>query len=167
MQGFHQIHPDELENICRLFSKDWALITAGNEQTVNTMVGGWGYAGYMWKKPVISCMIRPQRHTYHIVEENDRLSLCFLPDGYREALQLCGKESGRDMDKFAAAGLTPAFREGVPYVAESRLVVFCRKIYVDDLKKECFVDKEPLRYYEAGDFHRVYTCEVESIFVRD
>ena len=100
-------------------------------------------------------------------EENDRLSLCFLPEEYRAALQLCGKESGRDMDKFAAAGLTPAFLDGVPFVAESRLIVFCRKIYVDDLRPECFLDKEPLRYYEAGDFHRVYTCEIEKILIKD
>ena len=167
MQGFHEIPAEELENITRLFAKDWALITAGDEQTVNTMVGGWGYAGYMWKKPVISCLIRPQRHTYHLAEENDRLSLCFLPDGYREALQLCGKESGRDMDKFAAAGLTPAFLDGVPYVAESRLIVFCRKIYVDDLKKECFIDKEMLSHYPKDDFHRMYVCEIEKAYKKN
>ena len=167
MQGFREIPAEELENITRLFAKDWALITAGNEQAANTMVGGWGGAGYMWKKPVVSCVIRPQRYTYEFVEREERLTLCFLPEEYRAALALCGRESGRDMDKFAAAGLTPAFYEGVPFVAESRLVIVGRKLYADDLKKECFIDKEPLRYYEAGDFHRVYICEVEKIFVRE
>lgn len=167
MQGFREIPAEELENITRLFAKDWALITAGNEQAANTMVGGWGGAGYMWKKPVVSCVIRPQRYTFEFVEREDRLTLCFLPEEYRAALTLCGKESGRDMDKFAAAGLTPAFYEGVPFVAESRLVIVGRKLYADDLKKECFIDKGPLRYYEAGDFHRVYICEVEKIFVRE
>jgi len=167
MQGFREIPAEELENITRLFAKDWALITAGNEQAANTMVGGWGGAGYMWKKPVVSCVIRPQRYTYEFVEREDRLTLCFLPEEYRAALALCGKESGREMDKFAAAGLTPAFYEGVPFVAESRLVIVGRKLYADDLKKEGFIDKEPLRYYEAGDFHRVYICEVEKIFVRE
>lgn len=166
MQDFREIPAEELENITRLFAKDWALITAGDQGTYNTMVGGWGGAGYMWKKPVVSCVIRPQRYTYELVESHDRLSLCFLPEEYRPALQYCGKESGRDGDKFAATGLTPAFFEGVPFVAESRLVIIARKIYADDLKKECFIDKEPLRYYEASDFHRVYTCEVEKIFLR-
>lgn len=166
MQGFREIPAEELENITRLFEKDWALITAGDKDTVNTMVGGWGGAGYLWKKPVVSCMIRPQRYTFELVERHERLSLCFLPEEYRPAMQLCGRESGRDTDKFAAAGLTPAFFGDVPFVAESRLVIIARKLYADDLKKECFIDKEPLRFYEAGDFHRVYVCEVEKIFVR-
>ncbi len=166
MQGFREIPAEELENITRLFAKDWALITAGDKSAVNTMVGGWGGAGYMWKKPVVSCVIRPQRYTYEFVESHERLSLCFLPEGYRDALQYCGKESGRDGDKFAATGLTPDFFGDVPFVAESRLVIIARKLYADDLKKECFIDKEPLRYYEAGDFHRVYICEVEKIFIR-
>ena len=166
MQGFREIPAEELENITRLYAKDCALITAGDQNAVNTMVGGWGGAGYVWKKPIVSCMIRPQRYTYEFVESHDRLTLCFLPEQYRDALQLCGKESGRDMDKFAATGLTPAFFEDVPFVAESRLVIVARKIYADDLKEECFIDKEPLRYYAAGDFHRVYICEVEKIFVR-
>jgi len=68
MQNFREIPAEELENITRLFAKDWALITAGNEQAANTMVGGWGGAGYMWKKPVVSCVIRPQRYTYEFVE---------------------------------------------------------------------------------------------------
>ncbi len=166
MQGFREIPAEELENITRLFAKDWTLITAGDEHAVNTMVGGWGGAGYVWKKPVVSCMIRPQRYTYEFVEGHDRLSLCFLPEEYRAALQYCGKESGRDGDKFAATGLTPAFLKGVPFVAQSRLVIIARKLYADDLKKECFIDQEPLRFYEAGDFHRVYICEVEKIFLR-
>ena len=166
MKGFREIPAEELENITKLYAKDWALITAGDQNAVNTMVGGWGGAGYVWKKPIVSCMSRPQRYTYEFVESHGRLTLCFLPEEYRAALQLCGKESGRDMDKFAATGLTPAFFEDVPFVAESRLVIVARKIYADDLKEECFIDKEPLRYYEAGDFHRVYICEVEKIFVR-
>ncbi len=166
MQGFREIPAEELENVTRLFEKDWTLITAGDAHAVNTMVGGWGGAGYLWKKPVISCVIRPQRYTYALVEAHDRFSLCFLDEKYRAALQYCGTQSGRDGDKFAATGLTPAFFEDVPFVAEARLVIIARKLYADDLKKECFIDKEPLRFYEAGDFHRVYICEAQRIFLR-
>lgn len=166
MLDFREICAEELENVTRLFSKDWALIAAGDTRSANVMVGGWGGAGYLWKKPVISCVIRPQRYTFELVEKHERFSLCFLPEKYRAAMQLCGTQSGRDTDKFAATGLTPAFFEGVPFVAESRLVIIARKMYADDLKKERFIDKEPLRFYEAGDFHRVYICEAERILLR-
>lgn len=167
MNGFHTRPVEELENILRLFGKDWALITAGDPETVNTMTASWGGAGVLWNRPVAFCFIRPQRHTFTLTEANDRLSLSFLPEQYRESMRICGRLSGRDTDKFAAAGLTPAFEDGTPYIAEARLVLLCRKLYADDLKKAAFLLPSLLDNYTAGDFHRMYICEIEQLYERD
>ena len=167
MNGFHTLPAHRLENVLQLFERTWALITAGDRSSVSTMTASWGGAGVLWNRPVAFCFIRPQRHTFTLTEANDRLSLSFLPEQYRDALRLCGRLSGRDTDKFAAAGLTPAFEGDTPYVAEARLVLLCRKLYADDLKKAAFLQPSLLENYPAQDFHRMYICEIEKIYERD
>ena len=172
MKDFRLISPEELENAFRLVGKDWMLITAegkdeNGKDRVNTMTASWGGMGVLWNKPVAFCFIRPQRYTYTLTEQSDHLSLSFLPEALRPALRLCGTKSGKDIDKFAAAGLTPAAENGVPYVAEARLVLLCRKLYADDLKKACFVDPTLLSNYENGDFHRVYVVEIEKAYIKE
>ena len=87
---------------------------------------------------------------------------------YRAALKYCGTKSGRDGDKFAATGLTPAKTEGgVPYVGEARLVLVCRKLYADDLKENAFIDPGMLKHYAAKDYHRFYICEITEVLVKE
>ena len=167
MKGFHTRSHEELENVCRLFDKDWTLITVGDEKSANVMTASWGGVGILWNKPVAFCFVRPQRHTYTLLEQNERFSLCFLGEEHRAALRLCGSKSGRDTNKFAAAGLTPCFYRDAPYVGESRLVLFCKKLYADDLRAAAFLSPELLRHYTENDFHRMYICEIEQIFARD
>ena len=167
MRNFRRISAEELENVFHLFDKDWTLITAGDADSVNTMTASWGGMGVLWNRPVAFCFIRPQRHTFTLIEANEHLSLSFFDEGYRAALRLCGSKSGRDIDKFQAASLTPAFEDGTPFVSEARLVLLCKKLYADDLKESAFVLPELLENYKAGDFHRMYICEIEKIYLRD
>lgn len=167
MQGFHRISHEELENVCRLFDKDWTLITAGERGCVNTMTASWGGIGILWNRPVAFCFIRPQRHTFSLTERYDTLSLSFFSEDYRAALRLCGSSSGRDVDKFEKAGLTPAFAGETPYVAQARLVLLCRKLYAADLQESAFLCPALLSHYKDGDFHRMYICEIEGAYARD
>jgi flavin reductase (DIM6/NTAB) family NADH-FMN oxidoreductase RutF len=167
---FRSVAPADLpDNFFSRIGDDWMLITARSSAgEVNTMTASWGCAGILWNKPVAICFIRPQRHTYGIVEDADTLSLSFFPHGeYRDALRYCGTKSGRDGDKFAATGLTVAGAEGgTPYVDEANLVLICRKMYADDLKENCFIDPDMLKHYPAQDYHRFYICEITDVLVR-
>jgi len=172
MKGFHSLPVRELAWAFYLIGKEWLLITAsGKDETgkeiTNTMTASWGGVGILWNRPVAFCFIRPQRYTFTLTEQADRFSLSVLPEGYRAALQLCGTRSGRDTDKFREAGLTPSEHLGVPYPAEARLVLVCRKLYADDLKKDCFVDPTLLGNYKANDFHRMYVIEIEEVWEKD
>ena len=122
--------------------------------------------GVLWNKPVAVGFIRPQRYTFGLTENEDRVTLAFLDEQYRDALKLCGTKSGRDMDKLAASGLTSFECEGVPAISESKLVLVVRKLYADYLKEECFVDEKVLVNYPNKDYHRVYVWEIEKAFVR-
>ena len=171
LSKFRSVSPADLpDNFFTRIGDDWMLITAENSLgEINTMTASWGCAGILWNKPVAICFIRPQRHTYGIVEDTDTLTLSFFPAGeYRDALRYCGTKSGRDGDKFAAAGLTVAHAaSGAPYVDEANLVLVCRKLYADDLKENCFIDPEMLKHYAARDYHRFYICEIAEVLVRE
>ena len=157
------IPPYELENACKLIGKDWMLVCAGD----NAMTASWGGMGILWNKPVSFVFIRPQRYTYQMTEANDRLTLAFFDESYRDALRYFGKKSGRDGDKFAATGLTRAYTEsGTLYPAEARLVLTCRKLYTDMLRKEAFLDPALLGNYLADDFHRMYVCEIDEVWIK-
>ncbi len=169
MNQFTCIAPQQADPIFDRIGKDWMLITAGKGESINTMTASWGCCGILWNKPVAVCFIRPQRHTYTFTEREERLTLSFFEgEEYRAALTYCGRKSGRDVDKFRETGLTPAYTEtGVPYPEEASTVLVCRKLYVDDLKKACFLDPELLAHYPIDDFHRVYICEIEQVLVRE
>lgn len=162
---FQAISPEEIENAVRLIGSDWMLITAKDEANhrVNAMTASWGCMGVLWNKPVCVCFIRPQRHTFALAEKNDRLSLAFFGGGYRDALKLCGTKSGKDLDKLAASGLHSSEKDGVPFIEEAKLVLFGRKIYVDDLKEDSFLDPSLLSHYR-GDYHRIYVLEIERAY---
>ena len=164
LTSFKKIPPQNIENVFKLIGQDWMLVCAGD----NAMTASWGCMGVLWNKPVCTVFIRPQRHTYTMTESNDRLALAFFDESYRPALRHFGTKSGRDEDKFAATGLTRSHHEnGTLYPAEAHMVIFCRKLYSDMLRKDAFLDSSLLSNYPADDFHRMYVCEIEEVWVRE
>ncbi|HBQ64894.1 MAG TPA: flavin reductase [Clostridiales bacterium] len=159
---FYEIMPEEIrENPFQLIGQDWMLITTGQPGACNAMTASWGGLGVLWGKKVSFCFIRPTRHTYSLMENSDTYSLCFFDEKYREALKLCGSKSGRDMDKIAAAGLTAAGDPtGPAYLAESKLVLICKKLYYQDLQPEQFLDPGIMKNYPGRDYHRMYAGEI-------
>ena len=167
MRRLREITPYEMENAMKLIGKDWMLITASDEKKVNAMTASWGNMGVIWGKPVCTVYIRPQRYTYSLIEESERFSLSFLDEKYRDALKLCGTLSGRDCDKLERAGLASTMLDGVPTIAQSRLVIICKKLYADDIRPDKFICDEPLANYKANDFHRFYICEIEKVLIAE
>lgn len=154
--------PAQIEdNVFKLIGNDWMLITAGNPEKFNMMTASWGGMGVLWGKQVCFCFVRPQRYTYEFMEREDHFTLTFFTEEYRKALNLCGSKSGREMDKAAAAGLTPvAGEKGSVYFREARLVLECKKLYYQDLNPEHFLDISIERNYPGKDYHRMYIGEI-------
>jgi flavin reductase (DIM6/NTAB) family NADH-FMN oxidoreductase RutF len=169
MEPFRQIRPTDItDNVFKLLDKDWMLVTAGNLKDYNTMTASWGHMGILWNLPVAIAYIRPQRHTYGFANRFDEYTLSFFTERYRIALQFCGTRSGRDHDKAAETGLTPVQTErGNVIFQEARLVLECRKIYQDDLKKKNFLVPEiAAKNYPKNDFHRFFMGEVIHVLAR-
>jgi flavin reductase (DIM6/NTAB) family NADH-FMN oxidoreductase RutF len=169
MQDFTTIQASEItDNVFKLLDKDWMLITAGHLEHYNTMTASWGHMGIMWNLPVAMAWVRPQRYTFEFTEQYSDFTLSFFSEEHRKALQFCGSRSGRDFDKAAETGLTPVATEaGNVFFQEARLVMECRKIYSDDLKKEQFILPEVAqKHYAKGDFHRFYMGEIMNVLTR-
>ena len=171
MNGFREISTDEM--ICspfKLIGKDWLLICAADqskESRANAMTASWGGVGILWNKPVATVYIRPQRHSFSLVERLDRISLCFPSSDMRETMKFCGTRSGADTDKFEELGIKVEWIDGVPVPDGSKTVMICKKAYTDDLKKHSFVDTDHLKHYPSDDFHRFYILEIEKILVKE
>ena len=72
----------------------------------------------------------------------------------------CGTKSGRDVNKVIETSLTPIFGNGTVFFAEARLVMECRKIYVQDITPGNFLDQTINEYYPKKDYHRIYVGEI-------
>jgi flavin reductase (DIM6/NTAB) family NADH-FMN oxidoreductase RutF len=157
------------DNVFKLLDNDWMLITAGNKESFNTMTASWGAFGILWNKPVAICFIRPQRFTFGFVNKHDYFTLSFLTENFREALDFIGSHSGKDVDKIAKTGLTPAVNEhGNIYFSEARLVMECKKLYFDDIKPGNFILANlPKNIYPTGDFHRFFIGEITNCLTTD
>lgn len=153
------------DNIIKLIADEWMLVAAGDETGYNMMTASWGGMGEMWGKDVAVTVIRPQRYTYEFIEKNDLFTLSFYGDK-KDIHAICGKKSGRDINKAAEAGLTPVFINDTVTFDEARLTVVCKKLYTSDLKEDGFIDKECLKWYD-NDFHRMYVGEIVKVLVKE
>ena len=165
-----KIKPTELnENIFKLIGDDWMLITAGNKQKANTMTASFGGFGILFSKSVAAIFVRPERYTYNFLEKNDTFSLSFFTEDFRKELTYCGRNSGKDEDKFKKCGFTLSYADDkTPYIDQGRITVICKKIYRQDIKKECFTDTAPFdKTYSEGGMHRVYIGEILEIDIKE
>lgn len=162
---FKEISAKEIDgNLIKAISDEWMLISAGDKNGYNMMTASWGFAGEMWGEDSVIAMIRPQRYTMDFVEKNDYFTLSFYGN-QKEIHKVCGSKSGRDVNKTELTGLNPVFQDGTVYFKEARLVLICKKMYVDILKEENFIDKSPLKWYENKDFHYMIIGKIEKVLI--
>lgn len=165
MESFIQLNPKEFnDNVFHLIGSDWMLITAGTPERYNTMTASWGGMGVLWNKNVCTVYIRPTRYTFEFMEANPTFSLCFFESSFRSALNLCGKKSGRDIDKAKETGLIPVAGEhGTVLFSQARLVFECKKLYHHDINPQNFLDENIESMYPLKDYHRLYVGEILRI----
>lgn len=172
MSQLHPIPVSELQqNVFTAIGKEWMLITAETEKdgkpTANTMTASWGGLGRLWNKDVAFAFIRPQRYTKEFVDSADSFSLCFFGGEKMQELGYLGTVSGRDEDKIAKSGLTLTQIDGVPCFEEATTVLLCRKMYVQTLREDCFIDRAVMESsYPQRDFHDLYVAEIMKVLVK-
>jgi flavin reductase (DIM6/NTAB) family NADH-FMN oxidoreductase RutF len=100
----------------------------------NVMAVAWG--GICCSKPpCIAISVRKATYTYGNLVERKAFTVSIPSQEHVVAADYFGIVSGRDVDKFAVAGLTPV-RSGLvdaPYVGEFPLALECKVVHVHEL----------------------------------
>lgn len=168
--SFKNINPEQIsENFIKNIGSEWMLITAGNQNKYNMMTASWGFAGVMWNLPCAIAAVRPQRYTKKFIDDEKYYTLSFYGDD-KKIHTVCGKESGRDVNKTEKTGLTPLFDAdtGAPYFDEARLVLICEKVYEQPLDKNGFYnDAIPKATYLADDYHTMYYGKIVKALIKE
>lgn len=166
--AFCEVKLEELDfNPFKKIGREWMLITAGDENGVNTMTASWGGVGVLWGENVATAYIRPQRYTKKFVDEQEVFTLSFF-DGYKKELGVLGTVSGRDTDKIKDVNFHVAMIDGVPTFEEAKLVLVVKKMYIDDLKPKKFVEKEAdEKFYPEKDYHTFYIGKILKAYVQE
>lgn len=145
------------------FHEKWALVAAGTPEDHNAMTISWGGVGSLWNKQVATVYVRPNRHTFRYMEQNEYFTVSFYPDTCKKALGIMGSKSGRDCDKDAQAGLTCVPAQNSVTYAEAECTLLCRKLYAQDLDAASFPEDVRQRFYGTEPAHRMYIGEIIAI----
>ena len=102
--------------------------------------------------PMVSISVRPERYSYHMIEETGEFVINLTTEKLAYATDYCGVRSGRDVDKFKELHLTPEKAEHVsaPLIRESPVNIECRVV-----KKE------------TPGSHHIFLAEVKAVHVDD
>jgi len=160
-----RITPEEITgSVFTRLDKQWMLVTSERGGKVNAMTASWGGFGVIWNLPAAYVLVRPQRYTFELMEASDRFGLSFLSEQYREALEVCGTKSGRDLDKLQAVGLTARRLDGAPVIEQAELVISCKKLFSQFFDEASFVQREILaKHYPGNDLHKLYIGEITAV----
>lgn len=94
------------------------------------------WAGTICSDPaMLSISVRKERYSYPMIKESGEFVVNLTTRELVRATDYCGVKSGRDEDKFAAAGLTKGEAEKInaPIIMESPVNLECRVVNVLEL----------------------------------
>lgn len=163
---------DYAEQITTVLGRGGILLNTQDEK-FNTMVIGWGHLGVMWNEPTFVAYVRDSRYTKGPLDKTGRFTLSIpLDKADPEITRICGRLSGRDIDKVQEAHLTLEEPEvnGVPGVKEYPLTLECEVLYTQkqdfDAIPETIRERmyKPVEHY-GNDIHTAYIAKIVSAYI--
>lgn len=104
------------------------LVTCGNEKP-NIITLAW-VGTVCSEPPIVGIGVRAARHSHGLIERTGEFVINIPGEDLLEVTDHCGQVSGRDVDKFAAFGLTPAPASVVkaPLIVECHVNMECKVV---------------------------------------
>lgn len=174
-QLFKQISPEELcnnFNIFNLVGKDFFAVTAGNHEHYNSMVGSGGGFGLLFRKPNVWCTIRSDRYTLELIEKEQKFTLSYFFDEYKQKMLFLGNKSGRDSKKMEEVELTTIkTSSGNISFEEANLIIECKLIQITTPGLDDFYSKEAKEwlndtYKSTSDYRKYVFGEITHVWVK-
>ena len=159
---FDQYAPQVLQQLPK-----GAFLTVSHGGRDNTMTIGWGSLGVIWGKPVFSVLVRPSRFTYGLLEASGEFTVSVPLADMAKALGVCGSKSGRDLDKFAAAGLQklPGIKLATPVIGGAGLHYECKVVFKQPMNPALLDAGINAASYPSGDHHTSYYGLIEACWL--
>ncbi len=110
------------------------LVSCGHGERANIITIAW--TGILCSNPPqVGIGVRPDRYSHGLIRETEEFVLNIPDQGMLEEVEYCGFISGRDVDKFATQGLTPAPGSAVqtPIIAECPINLECHLVHAISL----------------------------------
>lgn len=161
---------DNMEKGMEFLHKKGAFLTVKSGHKVNTMTISWGNIGYEWSRPVFTVLVRKSRYTHELIENSTEFTVSIpCNDDFKAAMALCGTKSGRDMDKFKAAGLNLKSGKVVdtPVIEGCQLHYECRIVYKQEMNPEMLREDVKGGSYGSGDYHTFYFGEIVACYLEE
>jgi flavin reductase (DIM6/NTAB) family NADH-FMN oxidoreductase RutF len=143
------------------------FLSAKASGRTNTMTISWGSVGIFWGKPTITAPVRLTRFTRELIDKSGVFTISIPKEGaLTKELAFCGSKSGRDMDKFAACGLTarPGRTLPAPVVGEAWMHIECRVILKSDMGSMNFEPDTDRQLYPEKNYHTLFIGEVVDFY---
>ena len=88
------------------------------------------FAYFSGKPTIVGIGIAPSRYSYDLIRKSGEFVVNLVDENLIEAVRICGEQSGRDVDKFQLAKLTPekGVKVNVPLISESPVSIECKVV---------------------------------------
>jgi len=123
----------------------------------NAMAIGWGAVGTIWNMPTFTAIVRPSRYTHGLIKKAMDFTVNVPRSGLEDAVSLCGTKSGRDVDKFAKAHLTPVKARSTksPIIKECVAHFECSVMCQLGMTEKS-IEAKIGRNYKSGNYHTFF-----------
>lgn len=172
-ENFKKIEIEQLQDSpVKLISKDWMLVGAGDENKFNALTASWGAVGFIWNRPTLTAYIRDNRYTYEFMHSRENFTVSILEPEFKDAMMICGKQSGRDGNKIASAGLSPVLTpSGEVSYKQARIVVECRKLFLQQMELDNLIPelKDKITgafYHHDTALHQQFIAQITAVWIK-
>ena len=144
-----------------------AFLTVRHGGRDNVMTIGWGTIGVIWGQPIFSVLVRPSRFTFGLLEASGEFTVSIPLTDMSKALAVCGSKSGRDIDKFAAAGLQklPGVKIATPVIAGAGLHYECKVVFKQPMNPAPLDSNLNASISSNGDYHTHYFGQIQATWL--
>jgi len=160
-------------DVFTLVNKDYTVLTAGDPSHFNSMVASWGGWGILFNKPAAFSFLRSNRYTLELMNKEQKYTMTFFYDEYKNDIMQFGQQSGRDSDeKMKNTKLTsvqtPA---GNMTYKEAKLIIECKLISVTTVSPNDFLVEENKKFVvdahaQTKAYHKIVFGEITNVWER-
>ena len=138
-----------------------AFLTVAAGDKVNIMTIGWASIGFIWGRPMMTVLVRKSRYTWSIIENAADFTVSVPLVDAKKALEICGTQSGKRIDKRQVCGLEffPAEKVKTPVIDIPGIHYECKIVYKKPLDPAYLIESYKHLYPEK-DFHTIYFGEI-------